>query len=144
MTPRHENSAREMEARLEAQVAETDTAAAFGPDFPAVASTPFVLGLAELASHRAVSGGLAPGEITVGIRAEIEHLIPSNVGSNLLVHSVLTKRVRRRLWFRIEVSDGLQVVARIRHVRAVTTLDRFRAMLQPPTTSTHTPPGGGA
>jgi fluoroacetyl-CoA thioesterase len=144
MTPKPETSGRKLEARLEAEVGESDTAAAFGPDFPAVASTPFVLGLAELASHRAVSSGLAPGEITVGIRAEIEHLIPSKVGSNLVVHSVLTKRVKRRLWFRIEVSDGSQVVARIRHIRAVTTLDRFRAMLQPPTTSTHTPQAGGA
>lgn len=135
-----ENSAVKIEANLEAEVGENDTAAAFGPDFPAVASTPFVLGLAELASHRAVSGGLEPGEITVGVKAEIEHLIPSRVGTNLVVHAVLTRRVKRRLWFRIEVSDGPQVVARIAHVRAVTSLDRFRALLQPQATSTHTAP----
>ena len=60
-------STKELTATVEAIVREKDTAASFGANFPAAASTPFVLGLAEVASHRAVMATLTPGEITVGV-----------------------------------------------------------------------------
>jgi predicted thioesterase len=113
----------------EYQVGANDTAAGFGSDFPAVASTPFVLGISEVTCHQAAKPLLQAGQITVGIGAKIEHLLPSKVGTTLTVRAVLTKRLGRRLHFRVSVSDGDKTVARIAQWRAITSLDRFRSLL---------------
>lgn len=121
--------AKNREATAKYRVGEADTAAGFGSDFPHIASTPYVLGLAEVTSHQAAAPLLGPDDITVGVRADIEHLLPTKVGSTLTVHSVLTKRLKRRLYFRITVSEGDKTVARIRHTRAITSADRFRVLV---------------
>jgi fluoroacetyl-CoA thioesterase len=117
------------EAILRRTVTASDTAAGFGPDFPEAASTPFVLGLAEVASHEVVRESLAPGDITVGVRAEIKHLAPSPVGAELTARSKLVVRRGRRLFFHIEVLDGNEIVARIRHQRAVVNAAHMRERL---------------
>lgn len=116
-------------ATLTRTVTANNTASTFGPDFPAAASTPFVLGLAEVACHSAVASRLASGEITVGMRARIEHLLPSCVGTQLSVSAHLVRRIRNRLYFHVEVSDGSDVVARVQHVRAVVDGARLQARL---------------
>lgn len=120
------------EASLARTVTTSDTAAGFGPDFPQAASTPFVLGLAEVASHNVVRGDLAPGDITVGVRAEIEHLAPSPVGAELTARSRLVARRGRRLFFYVEVLDGNNIVARVKHQRAVVNGNRMRERLTGP------------
>jgi fluoroacetyl-CoA thioesterase len=49
------------------EVTADDTAAAYDRVFAPVASTPFVLGLAEVACHAAVAGSLADRELTAGL-----------------------------------------------------------------------------
>lgn len=104
---------------LERVVTRADTASTYGSHFPPAAATPFVLGLAEVACHNAVSGDLAEGEVTVGTRTVIEHLAPSPVGARLSARAALRERQGRRLLFDVEVFDGAEVVARIEHGRAV-------------------------
>jgi len=106
-------------ATLERPVTESDTAAAWGAEFPAAASTPFVLGLAEVACHCAVREDLAENEITVGTGAVIEHLAPTPVGRTLTVHARLVGREGRKLQFVVEVQDGERLAARVEHTRAV-------------------------
>lgn len=108
----------------------SDTAQAFGNEFPAAASTPYVLGLAEIAAHRSVSGSLAVTDTTVGVRSIIDHLAPSPVGAELLVVPELQEVDGRKLRFDIEVYDGAQLVARIEHHRVITNTDRINARLQ--------------
>ena len=120
------------EASLSGTVTASDTAAGFGPDFPEAASTPFVLGLAEVASHNAVRDDLAQGDITVGVRAEIEHLAPSPVGAELTARSRLVARRGRRLFFHVDVLDGNNVIARVKHQRAVVNGARMRDRLSGP------------
>lgn len=115
---------------LSRTVTERDTAAGFGPDFPRAASTPFVLGLAEVASHEAVRSTLSAGEITVGIRASIDHIAPSPVGATLVARSRLVRRRGRRLYFDIAVEDAGVVVARVKHQRAIIDAERMRHRLE--------------
>jgi fluoroacetyl-CoA thioesterase len=117
-------------SELRAYVRPADTAESFGDEFPPAASTPFVLGLAEVACHQAVAPLLAEHELTVGVRSCVEHLRPSPVGTQLVAVAQLTQRVKRRLYFRIEVTEGAQVVARVRHMRAITTRDRVLAAME--------------
>jgi len=118
-------------ASVRRPVSRADSAAAWGEEFPPAASTPFVLGLAETACHRAVAGELAPGEITVGTRAVIEHLCPSPVGATLVAEAELTARDGGRLRFAVEVLEGERVVARVEHWRAVVDRSRMLERLQP-------------
>ncbi len=104
---------------LSQTVSDVDTAAMFGPDFPKAASTPFVLGLAEVACHNIVAGELQDGELTVGTAATIEHLLPSAVGATLTARATLVERDGRRLHFTVEVFDGDNVCATLTHSRAV-------------------------
>lgn len=109
---------RERTATLSREVTLADTAAAWGADFPPAASTPFVLGLGEVACHQAVADDLAEGEITVGTAARIEHLVPTKVGNRLTAHARLIAASGRRFEFEVEVFDGEELVARIAHTRA--------------------------
>jgi fluoroacetyl-CoA thioesterase len=106
-------------AELAREVTVGDTAAAYDDVFPPAASTPFVLGLAEVACHAAVAGSLADGELTIGTAAEIEHLAPTPVGHTLIARATLVERAGRRLRFEVEVADGDTVVARLHHTRAI-------------------------
>ena len=119
-------------ATVELPVTESDTAAAWGAEFPPAASTPFVLGLAEVACHRAVQGGLAEGEITVGTGAVIEHLAPTPVGRTLRAQARLVSREGRRLRFVVEVQDREVLAARIEHSRAVVERRAIVARLESP------------
>lgn len=106
-------------AEMTRTVGVADTATAFGEVFPPAASTPFVLGLAELACHAIVAGGLDEGQLTVGTRARIEHLRPSPVGATLVARARLERADGPHLGFSVEVEDAGEVVARIEHGRAV-------------------------
>jgi predicted thioesterase len=117
-------------ASVDRTVTDADTATAWGAEFPPAASTPFVLGLAEVASHRAVAAQLEPGQITVGVRAEINHVAPSRVGATLVANARLVESHERRLAFEVEVTDAGRVVATIRHLRAVVEHDRIVELLE--------------
>jgi fluoroacetyl-CoA thioesterase len=95
-----------------------DTAAAFGPDFPAAAATPWVLGLAEVTCHDVIADVIDAGSITVGVSAEIEHIAPTPVGATVTATAELVEQDRRRYTFDVTLHDGVEVCARIRHVRA--------------------------
>jgi predicted thioesterase len=107
-----------------------DTAAAWGDGFPPAASTPFVLGLAEVACHELVADRLADGEITVGVAAAIEHLAPSAVGARLVASPRLTAESGRGLEFAVDVHDGETLVARITHRRVRVERARIMARLE--------------
>jgi predicted thioesterase len=106
-----------------------DTAAAWGAAFPPAASTPFVLGLAEVACHELVAERLSDGEITVGVAAEIEHLAPSKIGATLVASPQLTDEDGRVFVFAVEVHDGQTLVARVKHRRARVERSRIMARL---------------
>lgn len=119
----------EARATLHRVVTDSDTAAGYGTHFPQAAATPFVLGLAEVACHNAVSGELAQGEITVGVRAIIEHLLPSPVGAQLTANAVLVERNGRSLSFEVLIYDEADLCAKVHHDRAVVSAERIAARL---------------
>ncbi|WP_455902104.1 thioesterase family protein [Rhodococcus gordoniae] len=117
-------------AELSRPVTEADTAATFGDDFPRAASTPFVLGLAEVACHNAIAPALTEGQITVGTSTVIEHRLPSPVGATLIARAHLEERSGRRLLFSVEVFDGNEVCAVVKHQRAIADADKIAARLE--------------
>jgi predicted thioesterase len=110
-------------AELSRVVTALDTADQWGEEFPPAASTPFVLGLAEVTCHRVVAASLADNEITVGTGAHIEHYAPSPVGTVLTARAELLKRSGSRLEFAVDVRDADGLVAHIDHSRAIVDRD---------------------
>ena len=89
-----------------------------------VATTALILFLEEV-SHGAVAHALDPGEATVGVRVEVDHLAPARVGTTLSVRCELTEIRGRRLIFSCEVSQSGVPVMRGFHHRSVVNRDRF-------------------
>ena len=112
-------------AALELQVTDADTAIAFGSGDVPVLATPRILALCEQACCDAVAADLAPGQTTVGMRAQLDHVAPVRVGSTVRAEATLEKIEGRRLRFSVSVSDGSGLVAAGRMTRVVVTRDEF-------------------
>jgi predicted thioesterase len=112
-------------AALELRVTDADTAIALGSGDVAVLGTPRILALCEEACCAAVQAALAPGETTVGMRAQLDHVAPVRVGSTVRAEVSLEKVEGRRLTFTISVSDASGLVAAGRVTRVVVGREDF-------------------
>jgi predicted thioesterase len=108
-------------------VTEADTARALGSGDVAVLGTPRALALAEAATVRAAAASLAPGQTTVGIHVELDHLAPSPVGATVRADAELVYQSGRRLTFDVRLTQDGREVATGRVVRAIVDRDRFMA-----------------
>ena len=106
-------------AALELLVSEADTAVAFRSGDVPVLATPRILALCEEVCCLAVDGTLREGETTVGMRAQLDHVAPVNVGSTVRAEATLEKVEGRRLSFTLSVSDESGLVAAGRITRVV-------------------------
>ncbi|MEZ5247535.1 MAG: hotdog domain-containing protein [Acidimicrobiales bacterium] len=112
-------------ARIERKVSDDDTAMAMGSGDVDVLSTPRVLAWAEAACVQAVAGHLEPGQTTVGMRMQIDHVQPSPVGADVTISAVLDRVEGRRLTFAVEAGDVRGIIASGRVVRVLVDRDRF-------------------
>jgi len=110
-------------------VAFKDTVGALDPSMPQVASTPYLVTIAEVACARLVKDQLEPGQITVGTRVVIDHLGASKVGAELVVKAALLNREKNRFRFSVEIEDGARLVAKVEHERAAVSLEKIMKSL---------------
>ena len=106
-----------------------DTVGALDPSMPQVASTPYLVTIAEFACARLVKDQLDPGQITVGTRVVIDHLGASKVGAELVVKATLLNREKNRFRFSVEVEVGPRLVAKVEHERAAVALEKIMKAL---------------
>ncbi len=106
-------------ATVSLDVGEGDTAKALGSGDVAVLGTPRVVGLCEQASLAALGSALSPDQTTVGMRVQIDHLAPTQVGGLVTAEATLDKIEGRRLTFTVTVNDRCSLVAAGRVTRAV-------------------------
>jgi fluoroacetyl-CoA thioesterase len=114
-----------MHARVELTVTDGDTAQALGSGDVPVLGTPRLLALAEAATVAATAAKVPAGATTVGTRVELEHTLPSPVGSTVTATATLAKVDGRRLLFEVRVSAGEHTVAEGRIERALVDRQRF-------------------
>ena len=110
---------------VELVVSEDDTAIAFHSGDVPVLSTPRIIALCEEAAVAAVAGLLAPGETTVSMRVQIDHLSPTAVGQRVTADAKLAKVEGRRLKFSVAVHDDRGLVAAGKVTRVVVERERF-------------------
>jgi fluoroacetyl-CoA thioesterase len=82
-------------------------------------STPAMIGLMEITSHRSVEGLLADGETTVGYEVHVRHLAPAAPGSTIVVTTRLTEVKGNKLYFEVACRQGDKVLGTGLHKRAI-------------------------
>ncbi len=114
-----------LSARTEREVTNLDTAVALGSGDVEVLSTPRVLAWAEAACIEAIRGELEPGQTTVGMRMQIDHVQPVPVGGLVTITAELERVEGRRLTFVVDASNAHGTIAAGRMVRVLVDRDRF-------------------
>ncbi|WP_108664152.1 thioesterase family protein [Euzebya rosea] len=118
-----------LEAGLAGSVTHTvtsdDTAIAHGSGDVPVLATPRVVALAEEAACTALVGHLDPDHTTVGVRIELDHLRPTQVGGEVTAAATLEDVDGRKLTFVVSVREDDTEVARGTHRRVVVARERF-------------------
>ena len=116
-----------LSARVELTVTDADTAQALGSGDVPVLATPRVLALAEAATVAATARHLPGGLTTVGVRAEINHLVPTPVGQQVHALATLAKVEGRKLHFEVVVRMGETLAAEVLVERMLLDRQRFIA-----------------
>ena len=106
-------------------VADGDTARALKSGEVDVLGTPRLIALVEEASVAAVADLLPAGHTSVGMRVQIDHLAPTNVGSSVAAEATLERVEGRRLTFTVSVSDHCGLVAAGKVTRVVVETEHF-------------------
>ena len=109
-------------------VTEELTLAHINPEWPAVFSTPAMIGMMEFASSRAVQAVLPPGSMTVGVRIEVDHIKAAPAGVTVTAVSKLVEIDGRRLTFEVEARSGSDVLGRGRVIQSIVNHSRFNAI----------------
>jgi predicted thioesterase len=111
--------------RVSLVVGHDDTAVALGSGDVEVLATPRLIALCEEATVRAVTGLLAPGCTSVGVRVQFDHLAPVRVGSQVTAEAMLEKVEGRRLVFTVTATDDAGLVGAGRLTRVVVDVEGF-------------------
>lgn len=111
----------------EASVAVNDsnTAVAYGSGGVSVFATPAMIGLMEKAALTSVDPLLEVGMTTVGTRIDVQHLAATPIGMNVVAVSELVEVEGKRLLFRVEARDDLELVGRGSHERYIVPMQKF-------------------
>lgn len=100
------------------------------PESTASFATPDLVHLIEKAAANAVDPSLAPGRMTVGVSVHVQHKAPTPVGFTVTATATLVEIDRRRLVFRVEARDDLDIVAEGTHERFVVDVARVAERLR--------------
>ncbi len=90
-----------------------------------VLSTPSMINLMELTSHRLVSPHLDDNETTVGTHVDVSHVAAAAGGEQVTVTSTLVGVKRNRLTFELAAHSGDRLIGEGTHERAVIDNSKF-------------------
>lgn len=121
-----------IEHTLTFRVPKSKTVAALYPEapefeaMPAVFATGFLVGFVEWACIQAVNPHLDwPVEMTLGSHINLGHTAPTPPGMDVTARVRLTRVDGRKLYFGVEVSDEMEVIASGTHERFVVETAKF-------------------
>ena len=117
-------------AQLDHVVTRADLAGSVQPGSVAVLSTPAMIALMERAALEAAQPHLLPGETTVGVRLEVDHLDACLLGTGVVAEAELLRVEGRRLRFAVAVKAGERLLGQGFHDRAVIDEAKFLARLK--------------
>jgi len=101
-----------------------------GESFPEVFATSRMIALMELAASRAMRNQLGPGELSVGVRVNIEHIAATPVGERVRAQARFLGKEGKLYAFEVAASDEAGEIGRGTHHRAVVQTSRLLAGAQ--------------
>lgn len=104
---------------------DADLASVLDSSLARVLSTPTMIGMMELAAINALSACLDPGESSVGMSIEIQHLAATPPGHRLRAEAEVTKAEGRRFEFKVRAFDEAEEIGSGVHRRAVIDSAKF-------------------
>ena len=116
-----------LSTELEHTVTDADTASHWGSGGLPVFSTPALVGLMESAAVAALSGHLSPGQTTVGGHIDVRHLAATPVGMQVRARAELTAVEGRKLVFKVQAWDEVELIGEADHDRFVIDEAKFVA-----------------
>ena len=119
-----------LNAELKHMVTDADTAARWGSGLVPVFSTPALVGLMENSAVKALMGHLPPGQTTVGGHIDVRHLAATPVGMRVRARAELTAVEGRKLVFKIQAWDEVELIGEAEHERYVVDEARFLRRVQ--------------
>ena len=117
-------------AEVEHIVDEADTASKWGSGLVPVFSTPALVGLMESAAVKALEGHLPQGQTTVGGHIDVHHLFATPMGMKVRARAVLDTVEGRKLLFKIQAWDEVELIGEADHERILVDEARFLAKVQ--------------
>ncbi len=106
-------------------VEEKNTAGVLGSGLLPVYATPAMILLLEAACAEAVAPHLDEGSTTVGTKLDIEHVAATPMGMEVTCGCELIEIDRRRLVFKVEITDKAGVIGRGTHERFIVASEKF-------------------
>jgi len=92
---------------------------------PAVLSTPNLIGLLEKTAREALAPFLEAGERSVGAEIDLRHLAATPIGQQVTCTARVISAEDASVTFQIEARDGVELIARGLHKRAVIEVEAF-------------------
>ncbi len=112
-------------AELEHTVTDADTASHWGSGGLPVFSTPSLVGLMEMTAVHALEGTLQPDQTTVGGRIDVRHLAATPVGMQVRARAELIAIEGRKLVFKVQAWDEVELIGEAEHDRFVIDKTKF-------------------
>lgn len=117
-------------AELEHIVVDADAASQWGSGLVPVFSTPALVGLMESAAVKSLNGSLPAGQTTVGSRIDVRHLAATPVGMKVRTRAELIAIEGRKMYFKIQAWDEMELIGEADHERFLVDEARFVAKVQ--------------
>lgn len=104
-----------------------DSARRFYSNLPDVFATPCLGGLMERVSAELINEHLDPGQQSVGISMNLQHLAATPLGMSIRVKTEVTAVEGRKLTFKLEAFDDVEKIGEATHERFIIVADKFNA-----------------
>lgn len=108
-------------------VTEKNTAGALGSGLLPVYATPAMILLLEATCAEAVAPKLEEGTTTVGTKLDVEHVSATPIGMEVRCECELAEVDRRRLVFKVEITDKAGLIGKGVHERFIVASEKFMA-----------------
>lgn len=110
---------------VEMIVKQKDTATEYGSGGVDVFATPAMVAVMEKAAITAVSLHLDKGYTTVGTRVDVSHVAATPVGMKVTTTAELVEIDGRRLVFKVQAFDEVELISEGMHERYIINLEKF-------------------
>lgn len=113
------------------------------PEMPEVFATAYMTGLMEWACVELIRPYYQDGEQSLGVHVDFSHLAPTLPGQDVTVTAKLVENDGKFLWFEVVAHDGIEVIGKGRHRRALIRNDKFSDKLTAKRAQVDAKAGGG-